>query len=228
LTIDDLIAKVKVMTKESVDLPGELGDDPRDEQIARWVDVNLVWSSHSSENTEDQKAFYRENDEFLVWYKAERIKRFGDSNPHLDWRDIERVEQAAPELRERERFHDPQWLADIKAKYDDTAAIQLAEHRHRVGLEGVWASSDPTVQAWNERVHAFHVRERERQFRSHPMCQPGVLIEVITPTDDGEQKERFLIGDINQVGGQCDDCSIPSDTRVLRYLDLRPLIQRVS
>lgn len=57
-------------------------------------------------------------------------------------------------------------------------------------------------------------------FRSHELCTPGVLIECTWP---GQGGERLLIGDINSMGGTCDDCPWGIST-VTRALDIRPLI----
>ncbi len=54
----------------------------------------------------------------------------------------------------------------------------------------------------------------------HPLCDVGVLVE----TDDGRQ---ILFGDLNVLGGECDDCrGIWDNTLIVRALDLRSVINR--
>lgn len=212
--------------KESNDLPGELGDDPRDE-LRGWVNVELPW--YNSARSPDDLLFEAMTRKFNEWYRAERERRFG-KDPMSDWSTgsiserVERAEKIAPELEARERFADPTWLDDIKLKYSDTDVLRLAETRHRRGLEAIWSAQDETCRGFQEMFAARQQAEKrwraQTEFRSHPMCKPGVLIDVRTPVDDGFKLERLLIGDINSLGGTCDDCAIAPETLVLRYYDL--------
>lgn len=62
------------------------------------------------------------------------------------------------------------------------------------------------------------MRQTWLSFRSTPQCAPGVVVFFA----DGK---RRLIGDINKLGGLCDDCPIPEDAIVVRVVDARAAIE---
>jgi hypothetical protein len=69
---------------------------------------------------------------------------------------------------------------------------------------------DPKTKTWNP---------------SNGVCAAGVLIEVM---EENGTRERYTIGDVNEHGGFCDDCSIRHDALVLRYLDLREATTKLT
>ncbi len=57
------------------------------------------------------------------------------------------------------------------------------------------------------------------QFRKDPLCRPGVRIVVAQANERGGTS--LIIGDINVLGGECDDCrGIAYDDLVLEAEDL--------
>ena len=63
---------------------------------------------------------------------------------------------------------------------------------------------------WIEVNIPFWSSEGE-SFTGKKLNQPGTLIEI-------ESGEQFLIGDINDLGGECDDCmAFPNKTIIKRY-----------
>lgn len=57
------------------------------------------------------------------------------------------------------------------------------------------------------------------EFRYDSRCAPGVVVVF----DNGVEE---LIGDVNTLGGYCDDCSIWASTIVVEVIDLRALVAR--
>jgi len=62
-----------------------------------------------------------------------------------------------------------------------------------------------------------------REFRSHGLSKVGTILEV---KGNGHHPRpvtaRYLIGDINKLGGVCDDCmAFDEDAIVLRYREVK-------
>ena len=64
-----------------------------------------------------------------------------------------------------------------------------------------------------------------REFANKGLNIPGTLVEVKFKDRVGnKQKEQFLIGDINTIGGVCDDCvAFSHDATVTKYKVLAEL-----
>ena len=52
------------------------------------------------------------------------------------------------------------------------------------------------------------------EFKREGLSKVGILLEVL---DTEGQKETLLIGDINDLGGLCNDCSVRDEMPILRY-----------
>ncbi len=67
----------------------------------------------------------------------------------------------------------------------------------------------------------IHVKETWEEFCRQNLHQPGIIIIV----DD----EKYLIGDVNPMGGGCDGCRIIWDDAVIDYYKrLEDVIQLLS
>lgn len=63
---------------------------------------------------------------------------------------------------------------------------------------------------WIEINESWHEFSWSKRTGPHPMLKPGVLIVV----EYAGKIKKHLIGDINTLGGLCDDCSLPYDAIV--------------
>ena len=63
-----------------------------------------------------------------------------------------------------------------------------------------------------------------QEFRSHGLSKVGTILEAkgIHGHHGTETTARYLIGDINKLGGACDDCmAFDDDAIVLRYREVK-------
>lgn len=85
--------------------------------------------------------------------------------------------------------------------------------------------TDDPIQAQREICAGWlEVNQPWRTFRSDLRCKPGVMVHV---TSGRSLLSVFLIGDINEVGGFCDDCGIGEEAMVTDVLDLREVLKLV-
>jgi hypothetical protein len=58
-------------------------------------------------------------------------------------------------------------------------------------------------------------------FEDEGLARAGTFVEVKGDENDAEAVEKYLIGDINEARGVCDDCTaFPKGAIVLRYKEL--------
>lgn len=99
-------------------------------------------------------------------------------------------------------------LLGINPEYDE--ALRLVAVRN-AAQDASW--NHPEMKAWDARTKGVR---RNRTFTGRGLALPGVQVEMA----DGS---RHLIGDINKVGGVCDDCTaFDSAAIVTRYRVLIP------
>jgi hypothetical protein len=97
----------------------------------------------------------------------------------------------------------------------DPLVVACLKERERFHEVRDFMDSIPEVIAWiaeDEEAHRqMHKLTTEGSFKEDPLNRPGVLIEVLS---DGELS-KYLIGDINHLGGDCDDCNPFEDDAVV-------------
>jgi hypothetical protein len=77
-----------------------------------------------------------------------------------------------------------------------------------------WVKEQPATKKHQKELEAYNAELAKKSFCGRKLNQPGTLIEVKI---DGELKQ-LLIGDINTLGGVCDDCmDFGRDVIVVRY-----------
>lgn len=100
-------------------------------------------------------------------------------------------------------------------KYDSkdykSAARKYKNFRKKVDA---WAKDQPESKVYAEELLKYNEAERLKSFCGRGLNKVGTMIEVL---DNGINKQ-LLIGDINPLGGVCDDCmGFSSDAIILRY-----------
>lgn len=77
-----------------------------------------------------------------------------------------------------------------------------------------WAKTHPAWVTYQEVIKAYSNDESQKSFCGRQLNEPGTMIEVLI----GKELKQLLIGDINSLGGVCDDCmGFGKDTVVVRY-----------
>jgi hypothetical protein len=80
-----------------------------------------------------------------------------------------------------------------------------------------WQGKQPEIIAWHQEADALHqdwaAKQNQKSFYGRGLAKAGTLIEV----KEGKKTKQYLIGNINELGGICDDCCIPDNAKVKRY-----------
>lgn len=197
----------------------------------QWAELNLPYRLTQPHVL--LTALNETNAKFMAWHAAKRDEVFGvNPTPDLEYKEIDRLEQIEPRLRHNSQFTSGEWVNAIAdSAYvlagqqqidlaDADKIVDLAKHRHRVAnereTEMTW-NDLPEMVEWRSSMKDIQHQIDNSQFETHPLNQPGVLIEV--------NSEKILIGNINKDTGECGCCTaIGGDTIVARALDLRELI----
>jgi hypothetical protein len=85
-----------------------------------------------------------------------------------------------------------------------------------------WISTLPEIELFKSKIKTIDAQTAELRakscFSNCALNRPGVMIEV---QNKSEQVQRYLIGDINESAGTCDDCqAFNHDDIVLRAIEL--------
>lgn len=197
-----------------------------------WMPVNLPWRCHDSEAF---AALDRLSGEYAAWFEDEvegkvpappsvddwESARLCRAHDILDERTASLQDTLGPTWGEGSRLLD--WgseedFAALCAACADPDALVMAERRrHRAILDRIEATS-PACADWLRRIEEARDRCRSEQFVTHPMCQPGVALQIRAP--DGTVR-RVLIGDCDRGGMDLASPVIADDDVVLAIMDLR-------
>lgn len=230
----------------SIDLPIPSADSapasapapvPVPDPASSWIDAaDHLWWSQIPEDLPAERARRALDQEFSQWSREQEARVAGEPEPPP--RELQEMQLAWVTLAEdREpKLTDPAladltpselttWLAEIEARHPDDVAVRfLARRRHRLALVRRWRNTDP---AFITRSRAFEERMQERAaclFVNHPMCRPGVLVELMAPSVStgaiSSIERRVLGGEVWTGPSQMDDANVDPHARVLRYLDL--------
>ena len=114
-------------------------------------------------------------------------------------------------------------IPDIKYPYK-----HLVNHRYAYVLQNKFINAFPEVVESQRQIAELREREHSQQFCNHPMCKTGVLIEVVTPGDEGPARQ-LLIGDLNAYGtdGGCCPTGLRDEEIITRYKDFSYILKDV-
>lgn len=112
-------------------------------------------------------------------------------------------------------------IPDIKYPYK-----HLVNHRYAYVLQNNFINKSKEVTDLQQQIFELREREHGQQFCNHPMCKTGVLIEVLTPGDEGPPRQ-LLIGDVNAYGtdGGCCPSGLRDEEIITRYRDFSYILQ---
>lgn len=114
-------------------------------------------------------------------------------------------------------------ITEIKYPYK-----HLVNHRYAYMLLNNFLNKDPKVAESQRQIAELRESEHSQQFCNHPMCKTGVLIEVLTPGDEGPPRQ-LLIGDLNAYGtdGGCCPTGLRDEEIITRYKDFSYILKDV-
>jgi hypothetical protein len=151
----------------------------------------------------------------------------------------EEEQKAFPGLKEDESYldhpnHDEYWYAGSEALRDvgrerkarDTYLRELNKPVINKVLDyydfltryNAWLDEQPEMIEWNKQcdeiTKADDMVQNTKSFCGRGLNKAGVLIEI---EDRSGKITQYLIGNINTLGGTCDDCHIDEESVVKRY-----------
>jgi hypothetical protein len=177
-------------------------------ELAVWIPICLPWSTGA--NTAERYEVLRLSEEYRVWFDAETAQRFGPVL-ELDW-DMSRLQTVLDQCPEL----DDSGVSVRLMAHEDADVRALATRRHQMALRRRFERLDPQALDWKSRIAAAIQRENAGRFHCHPLCRPGVALEIQSP----EGSTRYIvIGHADAHG----DLSIPAITDneiVMRAMDL--------
>ena len=159
----------------------------------RWIKCGLPWTNHG--NWDKTPAPPNLN--------KEEKKEFGKT-----------TEQAYKELYALlggATYGTPAYEKIVKSKEYKTAQKKYKNFADKVRA---WMQNQPAWIDYQEVLKAWSDCESQKSFCGKGLNKPGTLVEVL----DNKELKQHLIGDINTLGGVCDDCmGFSKDAVVVRY-----------
>lgn len=192
--------------------------------MSDWIDVNLPWKKDTEYKTPD---FPRE----IV--DARVREKFGGSQEELASHFENKYGKSYYELRTeiRSRFEESLISTDdnltweeIENRIDeainlstDPVIVEIADFHRKTPLIQEYIETIQEVKDWgleyDRAREAAFAQQKNYSFYHSPLKRPGVLIEI----KNNDKVSQYLIGDINESGGVCDDCrEFGDDAIVLR------------
>jgi hypothetical protein len=157
----------------------------------------------------------RLSEEYRVWFDAETERRFG---PVLkldgSMAQLQAVLDRCPELSAEDN-----WVTLMA--HEDADVRALATRRHQGALRRSFEAHDAQALGWQSRIAEAVQRENAGRFRCHPLCRPGVALEIRSP---GGSTRCVVIGHGDEYG-DLSDPAITDDEVVMRAMDLMPMIE---
>ena len=102
------------------------------------------------------------------------------------------------------------------AEYDAVTKTKDAQKKYKKFADQVrdWMKNHPLWLEYQEDMKRYNKEIGEKSFCGKGLNRPGTIIEV----KSGKELDHLLIGDINKLGGVCDDCmNFDSKAIVVRY-----------
>jgi hypothetical protein len=177
----------------------------------KWIDVNLPWLEYLDQAMQPNPPNLEAREREVFGTTRNEIS---DKMPSLESDLYDRldslIEEAMPDGTE--------WIEAESAVYESLGEGHpikgIIDSRRLCRQINKWWSLQPEVARHEEAFRAFIKAENRLSFSRSDLCRPGVEIEVRRRNGD---VKRMLIGDINRIGGVCDDCrDIENDDVVLK------------
>jgi len=169
-------------------------------EFSVWVPIYLPWSTGT--DTEEHREVLRLSEEYRVWFDAETERQ------------LQAVLDRCPELND-----EVNWVTLMT--HEDTDVRALATRRHQMALRRCFEPHDAQALDWQSRIAEAVRRENAGRFRCHPLCRPGVALEIRSP---GGSIRYAVIGHADE-HGDLSTPAIANDDVVTRVMDLMPMIE---
>lgn len=182
----------------------------------KWIDVNLPWKSNDEEYPE-----YKSRPDFSDKIREVFGHEYGDldallsgfPNEHRStYRDDkDDIMQANPDFT-------PEELKTALRALNNSSVNYVLRWHELSEQVSAWEDTQPElheVYAHNEKVDKERTERRAKvNFQDNQLCRGGVLIEV---RNSSGRITQMVIGDINALGGSCNDCmGINNDDLITR------------
>ena len=182
--------------------------------MTTWISIGLPWSTGT--DTAERREVLRLSEEYRVWFDAETERRFGPVLELADWTmvHLQTVLDRCPELNDEDN-----WVTLMT--HEDADVRALATRRHQMALRRSFEPHDAQALDWQSRIAEAVQRENAGRFRCHPLCRPGVALEIRSP---GGSIRYAVIGHADE-HGDLSPPAIADDEVVMRAMDLMPMIE---
>ncbi len=197
--------------------------------MTEWIEINLPWNVSDPcpnlcapyPNLDDRvRAYFGYTQESLAKELFPGLVEYEDLLIHPLWQEYEQIREDILYSNETAYVHDPEQDQEDKwtAILQNNAVMTVVEYLQRIKEIDAWIDEQPEIIAWhqeNDRLWAEHgEKQANKSFCGRNLNRPGVLIEF----EENGQRFKHLIGEINQLGGVCDDCrAFGDETIILRY-----------
>lgn len=122
---------------------------------------------------------------------------------------VDRIEKAVNKKFDEDSYEYDEWQAEVATrclKSKNADVRDLGAWTQMRGSYNRWMEKQPEIIAYNEEYDkqqkAFNAEIAKKSFCGLGLNNVGVLVEL----EDEVNLMQYLIGDINQLGGVCDDC----------------------
>jgi hypothetical protein len=98
----------------------------------------------------------------------------------------------------------------------DDPGFKKASNKYKRFVRKVneWSKEHPLTKSYYELLKSIDEENRKKSFCGMELNKSGTLVEIL----DNKQLKQFLIGNINTLGGVCDDCmGFSKEAIVVRY-----------
>lgn len=159
----------------------------------RWIKCGLPWTFYGDYEDAPQP----------LSLKKEEKKEFGKSTEEV-YKEFTKILGGAG-------YGTPKYEEIIKTK--EYKAAHRAYKKFCAKVQE-WQKTHPLWLRYQEDMDAYYKEIGLKSFCGRELNKPGTLIEVLI----GKELKQLLIGDINILGGVCDDCmGFGKDAIVVRY-----------
>ncbi len=131
-----------------------------------------------------------------------------------DWEDAPQSPSFKKEVKKQFGKTEEQAYKELLKVTGKGAKKAQKEYRDFCQKVREWTKNQPAWVDYQEALAAWNKEESQKSFCGKKLNIPGTLVEI----QDGKVLKQFLIGDINTIGGVCDDCmGFGKDAVVVKY-----------
>lgn len=190
-----------------------------------WIECNLPWAESAPNFTQPKYEWPNFDDEMKekFGHTEDELARkyFGvDANDRHNSEVWNEYRKCSTEIDEDLNYPPEEERRAALVALNNKSVNAVLAYSENIKLIRAWIAQHPLekiAEEKNEQIRKQFVEEKKRNaksFTGRGLNNAGVVIEFM----EGEKLTQMLIGDLNELGGTCDDCrGINADDVVIRY-----------